>query len=205
MKKLLFLVYLFTFQGPIFAVCEEYLESKKFYNNKIVNTTHELWYAIGSRDINYWNDPRYSKNTEFIKCENPKFIELLYDERPSHPDFAYYSHGNVYDKPTPHNRNKRYKLKCNGKNLALGSFGTPNTNYFHVYDKSGQMWGGKWDDLKDKTHGCFQIKNKFLYPDYDYYSESHRYYRLEITKAKKFIHIWEFEKYFYTKGITPNF
>ena len=125
---------------------------------------------------------------------------------PTNPDITYFKAGNVYDKPTPLNIDKIYKLNCNGKNLAFYWFGTQNyPASIDVYDKSGRKWDASRETVKDKTYGCFQIKNKFLYPDYEYYSESHRYYRHEIYQAKKFIHIWEFAKYFYTKGITPNF
>ncbi len=96
------------------------MASKKFYINKLVNTTHELCYAIGSSNINYWNDPRYAKNTEFVKCENPIFFEMLFvkDKRhPTNPDITYYKAGNVYDKPNPHITDKLYDLKFNGKNF----------------------------------------------------------------------------------------
>ena len=80
MKKLLIFIYLLTFQSPVFAVCREYLNSKKYFNNTYLGREFELWYYTGSRDINYWKDPRKYKKTDFVKCINPRFDEHDFEE-----------------------------------------------------------------------------------------------------------------------------
>ena len=216
MKQLLIFIYLLIFQGPVFASCTEYLNSKGYYRNEFVGRKYELWHAIGPNNIKYWRDPRKYNNTDFIKCINPRFDELARIKGTHNKLEVVASHDNPFS--TISVFNFRFNVYCDNKKIGRALRLSGPIEFVWVYDKSGRNWE-TWeatDSMQNKSKvstisKCLPIDyvSSFRYgypPNADFYYETSDYIKRKIPSAPgKYFHYLIFEKFFIKKGVTPNF
>ena len=206
MKKLLIFIILLTFQDPVFAVCREYLNSKKYFNNTYLGREYELWYFTGSRDINYWKDPRKYKKTDFVKCINPRFDEHDYVYSPTKKLKFIASHDapKTYTKPL---ELPIYLVHCdNNRKAIMQDWDLGKFEFRSIYDKNGRQWNTFETKNDSEISRCIPIDYPPSgYLNADHYYKSARYQRHHIPKAEIYFHVLTLEKHYFKKGITPNF
>ena len=206
MKKIL--IILFFLISPLAkagSVCTEYLNSKKYFNNIYLGREYELWYYTGSRDINYWKDPRKYKKTDFVKCINPRFDEHDFEKGSTTKLKFIASHDapKSYLKPL---EAPIYIIYCDNNRKAIMIDFDFKFDFRSVYDKNGRQWNTFETKNDSEISRCIPID----YPpsgfsNADYYYKSAKYQRKLITKAEIYFHVLILEKHFFKKGITPNF